>query len=271
MTYTVLLALLFGILEGVTEWLPISSTGHLILLRSFLPNVWRESFFSLFEVVIQLAALLAVLWRFWPLLWPFSKKKSAAQQREVLALWGKLLLAALPAAVLGLLLNDLAQAVLSSPVVIAAALIFYGVIFLFVGNTPHAARTATLTDLRARDALMIGLFQGLALVPGTSRSGATILGGLCMGVTRPTAALFSFLLGMPTMLGAAALRTVTFIRSGTALFATEWIALAVGCLCAFAVSLLVVDFLIEFVRRHSFFAFGVYRILLGIAVLATLF
>ena len=272
MTYTVLLAVLFGILEGVTEWLPISSTAHLLLLRHFLPiDPYREAFFSLFEVVIQLFALLAVLFRFWPLLWPFSSKQKAAQQ-AVFCLWGKILLAALPAAVLGLFLNALIEERLSTPLVIATTLIGYGLLFLlpFARKSEGSARCRDLQTLSPGNALTIGLFQVLALLPGTSRSGATVLGALLIGVSRPVAALFSFFLGIPTMLGATALRTLIFLQSGTVLTAAEWLTLLIGCAVSFFVSLLTVDFLMGFVRRHSFAAFGIYRILLGIAVLVTL-
>lgn len=272
MIYTILLALLFGILEGVTEWLPISSTGHLILLRHFLPVAYREDFFSLFEVVIQLFALCAILWRFFPMLWPFSRQKSSAQRRAVYRLWLNILLAALPAAIVGLLFDKMIEEKLSHPAVIAATLIGYGLLFLFLFRRPskNRPRCANLESITAKNAFCVGMFQVLALVPGTSRSGATILGGLFVGMGRETAALFSFFLGIPTMLGATALRVLDFLKSGTVLTAAEWLTLAIGCAVSFFVSLLVVDFLMSFVRRHSFFAFGVYRILLGLGVLVTL-
>lgn len=272
MTYTVLLAVLFGILEGVTEWLPISSTAHLLLLRHLLPiDLYRTAFFSLFEVVIQLFALLPVLLRFWPMLWPFCHKQGAARQ-AVWRLWGKILTAALPAAVLGLFLNTAIEERLSAPPVIATALIGYGLLFLlpFARKSEAAARCRDLQALSYGSAFAIGLFQVLALLPGTSRSGATVLGSLLLGISRTAAALFSFFLGIPTMLGATALRTLAFLQSGTVLTAPEWLTLFIGCAVSFFVSLLTVDFLMSFVRRHSFFAFGIYRILLGIAVLLTL-
>lgn len=272
MIYTVLLAVLFGILEGITEWLPISSTGHLILLRHFLPVTYREEFFSLFEVVIQLFALCAVLWRFFPMLWPFSHKKSADERRGIYRLWGRVLIAALPAAVVGLLFGEAIETQLSSPAVIAAALIGYGVLFLCLFRHPskHDKQGKDPAGITVKHALVVGLFQVLALLPGTSRSGTTILGGLFVGLNRETAALFSFFLGIPTMLGASALRVLGFLKSGTLLTAAEWLTLTIGCAVSFAVSLLVIDFLMSFVRRHSFAAFGIYRILLGAAVLVTL-
>ena len=186
MIYTVLLALLFGILEGVTEWLPISSTGHLILLRHFLPVTYREAFFSLFEVVIQLFALLAILWRFFPMLWPFSRKKSTDERCGIYRLWGNVLIATLPAAIVGALLDEIIETRFSHPAVIAATLIGYGILFLCLFRHPRKSskQGKALQSITAKGALCVGLFQVLALIPGTSRSGATILGGLFVGMSQ---------------------------------------------------------------------------------------
>ena len=270
MLYTVLLALCFGILEGVTEWLPISSTGHLILLRHFLPITLNDSFFELFEVVIQLGAMCAVALLFFDTLWPFGRKKSGAERRQTLALWGKILIATLPAAILGLLLDDLLNQTLFNPKTVAISLIAYGILFLVIEHRERAPRIYNIADVTYKNALAIGLFQVLALIPGTSRSGATILGALCLGISRPVSALFSFFLGFPTMLGAGGLKIVKFILSGTRPTGTEWLILILGTLCAFLVSLAALRFLCDFVRRHTFRAFGIYRIALGIAVLLTL-
>ena len=270
MFYTVLLALLFGVLEGVTEWLPISSTGHIILLRHVLPVTYSDAFFELFEVVIQLGAILAVALLFWRTLCPFGSKKDKHEQKKAFSLWGKILLASLPSAAAGLLLDDLIDEHLFNPLTVAISLIFYGVLFLLIERRSRTPRITHKDDLTARDALWIGAFQVLALIPGTSRSGATILGGLLLGISRPVSALFSFFLGLPTMIGASALKIAKFWLSGGTLAATEWITLAVGTLTAFLVSLTTLRFLMDFVRRHTFSAFGIYRILLGAAVLLTL-
>ncbi len=270
MFYTVLLALLFGVLEGITEWLPISSTGHIILLRHFLPVTYNDAFFELFEVVIQLGAILAVALLFWRTLCPFGGKKDKNERKKTLSLWGKILLASLPSAAAGLLLDEWIDEYLFNPLTVAITLIVYGVLFLLIERRRRAPRITHTDDLTALDALRIGAFQLLALIPGTSRSGATILGGLLLGVSRPVAALFSFFLGLPTMIGASALKIAKFLLSGNTLTAAEWITLGVGTLTAFLVSLTALRFLMDFVRRHTFSAFGIYRILLGAAVLLTL-
>ena len=269
--------LIYGILEGLTEWLPVSSTGHLILLRSVLPPV-DDAFFALFEVVVQTAAMLAVLLLYFDRLWPFARVKTGADgakngafavRRDVLRLWGRILLAALPAAVVGFLLDDLLERYLFQVPVVAAMLISYGVLFLLPVRRPAAVRD--LADISPRRAAGVGAFQVLSLVPGTSRSGATILGGLFAGLDRPTAATFSFFLGVPVMAGAGVLRAVRYFGGGGRLSADERLILSAGVLSAFLVSLLVLRTLTAFVRRHSFAPFGVYRILLGAAVLALYF
>lgn len=270
MLYVVLSALLFGILEGITEWLPISSTGHIILLRHFLPFCYGDAFFELFEVVIQLGAMAAVVVLFFRTLSPFSRKKSKSDRRNVWRLWGKLLVATLPAALVGMLFDDLIDKWLFNPLTVAISLIVYGVLFLVVERRNAPPRRRDINELSVGDAARIGCFQVLALIPGTSRSGATILGGLLFGISRPVAALFSFFLGIPTMLGAGGLKTVKLLLSGVVLSKAEWCMLSVGTLTAFLVSLVTLRFLMDFVRRHTFSVFGAYRIALGAAVLLTL-
>ncbi len=257
------IAAFFGVIEGITEWLPVSSTGHIILFERFVGFPVRQEFFELFEVFIQLGALACVALLFRGKL--FSVKGAAAR-RATLSLWGKVLLAALPAAVIGFLFDDFIDRVLFRPLVVALALIFYGVLFLFFGRKQGGDE-----DISSKTALGVGAFQVLALVPGTSRSGATILGGTVLGLSRPTAAEFSFFLGLPTMCGAGALKAFKFWRAGGVLSPTEWQLLLIGAVVSFLVSLCTIRFFTEFVRRHSFVPFGVYRILLGAAVLIVAF
>ena len=265
MLYSLLLALLFGILEGVTEWLPVSSTGHLILLRALLPVPLDDAFFSLFEVVIQLGAIAAVPLLFWNKLWPFGGQKTLGERRGTLRLWGRILLATLPAALLGATLGDFLDKWLFNPLTVGIALIFYGVLFLIPQRVWQRNRPAD--DIDTGKALGIGLFQSLALIPGTSRSGATLLGGNMLGVTRTAAAEFSFFLAIPTMAGAGLFKCFRFFAAGYTLTPQELLVLAVGTLTAFLVSLVVIRFLLDFVRRHGLAPFGAWRILLGSAVL----
>ncbi len=271
MWYELLLAALFGVLEGITEWLPISSTGHLILLERVVNFPVRPSFFALFEVVIQLGAILAVPVLFWHTLNPFSHKKTPAARRQAWRLWGAVLLAAIPSALAGLLLDDLLERYLHGARTVAVALIAYGVAFLVVERVkkrPPCVQNAR--DVRGKTAIGIGCFQALALIPGTSRSGATVLGGMLAGLSRTASAEFSFFLALPTMVGASGLKTVKFFAEGNLLTARECTLLFVGTLTAFLVSLVTIRTLLDFVRRHSFAAFGLYRILLGGAVLLTM-
>ncbi len=269
MFFDLLTAVLLGILEGVTEWLPVSSTGHLILLEGVLATRWRPCFLELFRVVIQQGAMLAVLLLFWGRLCPFGKGKEPAARRRCLALWGRVLIAALPAAVIGFLLDDLLDTYLYRPPVVAGALVLYGVLFILIERcrkrTPSVWQAE---DISVKIALLVGSFQVLSLVPGTSRSGATVMGGLLAGLSRPAAAEFSFFLGIPTMLGAGLLKGVKLFAQGETLYGQEVALLLVGCACAFLVSVVTIRFLMGLVRRHSFAGFGVYRILLGGAVLA---
>lgn len=266
-------ACLYGILEGVTEWLPISSTGHLILLERVLTLPMSAAARELFEVVIQLGAILAIAVLFWRKLVPFGGQRAPWERRETYFLWGKVLLATLPSAVIGLLLDDWMSAHLYRPLVVAGALILYGVLFCILERLKGLALlgrplTEDTAHITPRTAFFVGCFQLLSLVPGTSRSGATILGGTLLGLTRPVAAEFSFFLGIPTMLGAGLLKGVKFFLEGNSITGNEVLLLIVGTVTAFLVSLAVIRFLMDFVRRHSFAGFGVYRILLGGAVIA---
>lgn len=266
----ILKAILFGIVEGITEWLPVSSTGHMILLDEFIKLQVSDAFYELFEVVIQLGAILAVILLFFHKLWPFSPKKSAAEKKDTWNLWFKVIVAVLPSAVLGLLLDDWMDAHLYNYVVVAIMLVVYGVGFILVErrNAPKAAKIDDVQEIDYRTALLIGAFQCLALIPGTSRSGATILGAILLGVSRPAGAEFSFFLAIPTMLGASALKLLKYLLEGLMPSGLELGVLLTGCLISFLVSLLVIKALMDFVRKHSFSAFGVYRIILGAAVLA---
>jgi len=266
-------AILFGIVEGITEWLPISSTGHMILLDEFIHLKVSAEFYEMFQVVIQLGAIGAVLLLFFHKLNPFSPKKNRAQKEATWSLWFKVIIAVLPSAVLGLLLDDWMDANLYNYVVVAIALVVYGVAFMFLEQDSREKKGLTsVYAIDCRTALLIGVFQCLALIPGTSRSGSTILGAIILGVGRSAGAEFSFFLAIPTMLGASALKVAKYgldIVQGEALMptGTEIGVLLVGCVVSFAVSLLVIRGLMEYVRSHSFKAFGVYRIVLGVLVL----
>ena len=266
--FEILKAILFGIVEGITEWLPVSSTGHLILLDEFIRLKVSAEFYEMFEVVIQLGAILAVIVLFFHKLWPFSAKKSAAEKKDTWNLWFKVIVAVIPSAVLGLLLDDWMDANLYNYVVVAIALVFYGVAFMLVEKRNAGKNFAvnSVYEIDYKTALLIGAFQVLSLIPGTSRSGSTILGAILLGVARPAGAEFSFFLAIPTMLGASALKLLKYLLEGLLPTANEIAVLIVGCIVSFLVSLLVIKVLMDYVRRHSFSAFGVYRIVLGAAV-----
>lgn len=272
--FEILKAILFGIVEGITEWLPVSSTGHIILLDEFVQLKVSEAFMEMFEVVIQLGAILAVILLFFHKLNPFSVKKSREQKKNTWQLWFKVVVAVIPSAVIGLLLDDWMDAHLYNYVVVAIALIVYGVAFLFVEkrNEGKALKVGSVYEIDYRTALLIGCFQCLSLIPGTSRSGSTILGAILLGVGRSAGAEFSFFLAIPTMLGASALKILKYgldIMQAEAAMPTglEIADLAVGCVVSFIVSLLVIKGLMDYVRKHSFAVFGKYRIGLGILVL----
>ncbi|MBQ7346207.1 MAG: undecaprenyl-diphosphate phosphatase [Oscillospiraceae bacterium] len=269
MIIEILKAILFGIVEGITEWLPISSTGHLILLDEFVRLDVTAGFYEMFQVVIQLGAIGAVLVLFFHKLNPFSSKKGEIQKKQTWELWAKVVVAVIPSAVLGLLLDDWMDAHLYNYLVVAIALIVYGVAFIIVErqNRGLAPRISDVHEIDYRTALLIGAFQCLSLIPGTSRSGSTILGGILLGVSRPAAAEFSFFLAIPTMLGASALKLVKYLLEGMIPTGTEIAVLITGCVVSFIVSLLVIRALMEYVRKRSFSAFGVYRIVLGALVI----
>lgn len=264
-------AVLFGIVEGVTEWLPISSTGHLILLNEFITLNVSDEFRSMFDVVIQLGAILAVIVLFFHKLNPFSPTKSEGEKKQTWQLWFKVIAAIIPSGIVGVLFDDWMEAHFHNATVVSVALIVYGVAFILVERR-NARRVGgkTVEDVYAIDyktALLIGCFQCLSLIPGTSRSGSTILGAILIGVGRSAGAEFSFFMAIPTMLGASAIKGLKFMLSGIAATGTEIGVLIVGCVVSFLVSLLVIRGLMEYVRKHSFSAFGVYRIILGVVVL----
>lgn len=264
----ILKAILYGIVEGITEWLPISSTGHLILLQKLLPLQVSPAFWEMFEVVIQLGAILAVVVLFWHRLWPFSAKKTAREKNDTWLLWFRVLLATVPAAVLGLLLDDWLNAHLYNYITVAIALIVYGVAFLFLERGRSGKSLIRRTgEIPYKTAVLIGLFQCLAMIPGTSRSGSTILGAMLLGLSRSAAAEFSFFLAIPTMLGASLLKAVKFVMEGVGIKAVEIAVLLVGCVVSFVVSLVVIRKLMDYVKKHSFAVFGIYRIALGLVVL----
>ena len=270
MIIEVLKAILFGIIEGITEWLPVSSTGHIILLDEFVKLQVSPAFMEMFEVVIQLGAILAVIVLFFHKLNPFSPKKDTVQRKNTWQLWFKVVVAVLPSAVIGLLLDDWMDAHLYNYVVVALMLVVYGVAFLFVEkrNEKRNTRITEVEEIDYKTALLIGAFQCLSLIPGTSRSGATILGAILLGVGRAAGAEFSFFLAIPTMLGASALKLLKFMMEDIAPTVTEIAVLVTGCAVAFVVSLLVIKGLMEYVRKRSFAVFGWYRIVLGVLVLA---
>ena len=264
-------AVLFGIVEGITEWLPVSSTGHLILLNEFVTLKMSEEFNSMFDVVIQLGAILAVIVLFFHKLNPFAPSKSGEEKKQTWNLWFKVIAAIIPSGVVGVLLDDWMDAKLHNGIVVSIALIVYGIAFILVERRKTGKHERQIMDVHEIDyktALAIGLFQCLSLIPGTSRSGSTILGALLIGVSRSAGAEFSFFMAIPTMLGASAIKGLKFVLSGVSATGTEIGVLIVGCVVSFVVSLLVIKGLMEYVRKHSFSAFGVYRIVLGIVVLA---
>lgn len=280
MLLDILKVLLLALVEGITEWLPVSSTGHMILVEEFL-SVKHMSvpFYNMFLYVIQLGAILAVLVLFWSRLYPFSRSKSKEERASVLRLWGVVLIGVLPAAVIGLALDSFLEEHVFVPgvrsVVVAAALVGYGVLFIIVERAARkkSDTVVSLSELTPKTALLIGAFQVLSIIPGTSRSGSTVLGARLLGVSRTVAAEFSFFMAIPVMVGVSLLKVAKFSLSaiggeaGYELSAEPILLLAVGFVAAFAVSLVAIRFLLDFVRRHSFECFGWYRIALGTLVL----
>ncbi len=274
-----LIVILLGVIQGITEWLPVSSTGHMLLFEDWLPMNVTPEFRNLFMVVIQFGSIIAVLVLFWRRLWPFGKTKAPEEKKAIWTLWGKVLIAAVPAAIIGLLLDNLIEDyIYAKPIVkcsvIAGTLIVYGVAFIVIERclAGRENRVETVDQLSCRDALIIGCFQALALIPGTSRSGATIVGARLCRISRTAAAEFSFFLAIPVMLGASALKIGKyFLIDKLTMSGAEVGLLLVGGAVAFLVSLVVIRFLMDFVRRHSFEPFGWYRIGLGAAVLLYMF
>ena len=287
MIVELLKAVLFGIVEGVTEWLPISSTGHLILLDEFITLNMSDAFKSMFDVVIQLGAILAVIVLFFHKLNPFSPGKSGDEKKRTWELWFKVVVSIIPSGIVGVLFDDWMDEHLHNGIVVSIALIVYGIAFILVESRNNRGKFEKVSakdgvtvsrlkvkpvnnvfDITYKTALTIGLFQCLSLIPGTSRSGSTILGAIMIGVGRSAGAEFSFFMAIPTMLGASAVKGLKFLLSGVSATGTEIGVLVVGCVVSFIVSLLVIKGLMQYVRNHSFSAFGVYRIVLGIIVLA---
>lgn len=265
----ILKSILYGIVEGITEWLPISSTGHMILLEEIMPMNVSKSFWSMFLVVIQLGAILAVVVLYWNKIFPFKKNKEGkyTSVKSIWILWSKILVATIPAAIIGLALDDWIDAHLYNGFVVAIMLIIVGVAFIYIENRNKDMRPSvnSLSALSYKDALIIGLFQVVAAVlPGTSRSGATIVGGLMIGVSRAVAAEFTFFLAIPVMFGASLLKLVKF---GLAFSVLEFFILVIGMVVAFFVSIFVIRFLMSYIKKHDFKVFGWYRIVLGAFVL----
>ncbi len=262
----ILKVILQGIIQGITEWLPISSTGHILLLDALWPMQVSADFFNVFKVVIQLGSILAVVVLYFHKLNPFSPRKSSEEKRGTWLLWVKVLVASIPAAVIGLPINDLVDAKLSTPLVIAITLFVYGVGFLLLESFPPKTKVSSLKGLSFWRALGIGAFQVLSLIPGTSRSGSTILGASLLGTSREVAAEFSFFMAIPAMVGASGIKVLKFLLNGLSFSAAEWIALAIGTAVSFIVSLFAIRFLMGYIRHHDFKAFGWYRIALAALV-----
>ena len=269
LVFEVLKVVILAIIEGITEWLPVSSTGHMILLDEMLRLDASAEFLEMFLVVIQMGAIFAVPILFWDRLNPVSAKKTAVEKRKTFAIWSRVIVGSVPAAVLGLFLDDMIDRYFYRYTVVAMALIMYGIFFVIVEKirAEKESRINHIDELTYSDALKIGAFQSLSLIPGTSRSGSTILGGMLSGVSREVSAEFSFFMASPIMLGASGLKVVKFVFSGGSLSAVEALLLAVGVVVSFIVSLVVIKLLMDFVKRHDFKIFGYYRIGLGLTVL----
>ena len=282
MIVEILKTVLFGIVEGITEWLPISSTGHLILVEQFVKfEQVSPEFWNMFQVVIQFGAILAVVILYWNKIWPFTKNKQKAISnkgilsyfnKDIMNLWGKILVGCIPAAIIGLAFDDVFEALFYNPFCIAIALIVFGIAFIIIENWNKNRKTPnkdTNKKITYKDAVLIGIFQLIAAIfPGTSRSGATIIGGLLIGLSRANAAEFTFYLAIPTMLGASLLKLVKF---GFAFTEMELAILLIGMFVSFVVSILVIKLLMNYIKKHDFKVFGYYRIILGIMVLAYFF
>jgi undecaprenyl-diphosphatase uppP len=257
--------IIFGIVEGITEWLPISSTGHLIIIEDFIGSLFSDQFMEMFDVVIQLGAILAVVWIYFNKLNPFDRNKTQKEKAKTIRLWAKVIIATIPAAILGLLLDDIMDKYLYNVYVVSVMLIVYGIAFIYIENRNKNAEFAykSVDRLPYKTALEIGLFQVLALVPGTSRSGSTIIGGLLLGASRPVAAEFTFFLAIPVMFGASLLKIVKYISESGFESVSQVVMLLIGMFVSFVVSILSIKFLMSYVKKNDFKIFGKYRIILG--------
>jgi undecaprenyl-diphosphatase len=263
-------SIILGIIEGLTEFLPISSTGHLILAEQFIGkegSFANTAFTEAFDIIIQLGAILSVVFYFWKKLFPFSSHKSLAEKRETYALWMKSIIGVIPALILGVLLNDFIKAKLFNPTVVAIALIVWGLVLILVEQRVRRAKVSNLSMLTVQMALMIGLIQCLAMVPGTSRSAATIVGAMMLGCSRLVAAEFSFFLAIPTMVAASGYSMLKLLKSGIALTNHDFMVLGIGFFVSFVVAYMVIAAFIRFISQNDFRSFGYYRIVLGIIVL----
>ena len=262
-------AVVIGIVEGITEWLPVSSTGHLILLDELIRLDVSVAFYEMFLVVIQLGAILAVPILFWKWLNPLSYKNNSADRRQIYKIWGRVIVGSMPACLLGLILDDLLDRYFYNYIVVSIMLIIYGIGFVWVEKSRigKKCRVNHIEEITYADALKIGAFQALSLIPGTSRSGSTILGGIISGVSREVSAEFSFFMAIPIMLGASGLKCIKYVLSGIRITNSEIVILLVGIVTSFFVSLCVISFLIDFVKRHNFKVFGYYRIALGFVII----
>ena len=263
--------IVLGIVEGITEWLPISSTGHMLLVDEFMQLSVTPEFKEMFLYVIQLGAILAVVILFWDKMWPFNFKDKSKPVviKETFSMWFKVVVACIPGTAVTLLFDDYIEAHFQTPTVIAIALIFYGILFILIENwnKKRTPKVMELQDITYKTAFIIGLFQVLSVIPGTSRSGSTIIGALTIGVSRVAAAEFTFFLAVPVMIGMSLIKIAKFAMSGLVMSGAEIIILAVGCVVAFAVSVLVIKFLMSYIKKKDFKVFGWYRIVLGAVVL----
>lgn len=260
----ILKAVLLGIVQGITEWLPVSSTGHMILVDEFVKLNFSPTFISTFLVVIQFGSILAVLLIFFKKLNPFDSSKSKIEKKETLSLWAKVIVAVIPSGIIGILFEEDIDRLFFNSTTVALALIIYGVIMIVIENRNKKPAVSDFSQVSYKLALGIGLFQCLALIPGTSRSGSTIIGATLLGASRYVAAEFSFFLAIPTMLGASLLK---LLKAGFVFSGFEWLVLGVGSVVAFVVSVIVIKFFMDYIKKHDFKAFGYYRIVLGIIVL----
>lgn len=263
-------SIFYGIIEGITEWLPISSTGHLVLFDEFVSLNVSDKFKEMFFVVIQLGAILAVVLMYFKKLNPFSPSKTSIQKKDTWLIWFKVLIASVPAGVAGVLFDDQIDAMLTGSLrafIIASALILYGILYIILEGKSRQIKIDTVDGITYKTAFLIGAFQMLALIPGTSRSGSTILGAILLGLARPAAAEFSFFMSIPAMFGASAIKLLGFFTDGGRFSKEELVILLVGTFVSFIVSVIAIKFLMSYIRKHDFKAFGYYRVVLGTIVL----